>query len=58
MEARFIKIVDDLNENERHDFNTDFVIKAAFVVFGKGAKYDFKKLADGDFLDKLGKNFD
>jgi len=58
MEGRFIKIVDDLNENGRHDFNTDFVIKAAFVVFGKGAKYDFKKLADGDFLDKLGKNFD
>lgn len=58
MEARFIKIVDDLNENGRHDFNTDFVIKVAFVVFGKGAKYDFKKLADGDFLDKLGKNFD
>lgn len=58
MEERFIRIVDDLNENGRHDFNTDFVIKAAFVVFGKGAKYDFKKLADGEFLDNLERDFD
>ena len=58
MEERFIKIIDDLNENGRHDFNTDFIIKAAFVVFDRGAKYDFKKLADGEFLDKLAKDFD
>lgn len=57
MEERFIRIVDDLNENGRHDFNTDFVIKTAFVIFGKGAKYDFKKLADTDFLDNLQTNF-
>jgi len=53
MEERFIRIVDDLNENGRFDFNNDFVIKAAFVVFGKGAKYDFKKLTDTVFLDTL-----
>lgn len=58
MEDRFIRMVDDLNENGRHDFNTDFVIKAAFVVFEKGAKYDFKKLTDTEFLDKLQTNFD
>lgn len=57
MEERFITMVDDLNENGRHDFNTDFVIKAAFVIFGKGAKYDFKKLADSEFLDRLESDF-
>ncbi len=58
MEERFIRIVDDLNENGRFDFNNDFVIKAAFVVFGKGAKYDFKKLTDTVFLDTLKRDFD
>lgn len=57
MEERFIRIVDDLNENGRHDFNIDFVIKTAFVVFGKGAKYDFKKLGDDDFLNNLQNDF-
>lgn len=58
MEERFIKTVDELNDGGRHDFNTDFIIKTAFVVFGKGAKYDFRKLADDSFLDTLKSEFD
>lgn len=58
MEARFLRIVDELNDGGRHDFNTDFVIKAAFVVFGKRAKYDYAKLADDEFLKKLESGFE
>lgn len=57
MEERFVRIVDELNDGGRHDFNTDFVIKSAFVVFGKRAKYDFAKLADDGFLARLGTDF-
>ncbi|MBK9096484.1 MAG: DUF262 domain-containing protein [Anaerolineae bacterium] len=58
MEERFLRMVDDLNDGGRHDFSTDFVIKTAFIVFGKKAKYDYKKLADSDFLDRLEADFD
>lgn len=37
----------------RYEFNTDFIIKTSLVVFGKGAKYDLKKLRDDDYLHKL-----
>ena len=58
MEARFVKIVEELNDGGRHDFNTDFVIKTAFVVFGKKAKYDYAKLNDETFLGRLAKDFE
>lgn len=58
MEERFVRIVEELNDGGRHDFNTDFVIKAAFVVFGKKAKYDYAKLADDGFLDRLKTDFE
>jgi len=58
MEERFIRIVDDLNGNNTHSFNTDFVIKTAFVVFNKKAKYDFNKLRDNSFIDTLATEFD
>jgi hypothetical protein len=58
MEERFLKIVDDLNDSDRHNFSTDFIIKAAFVVFDKKAKYDFTKLRDGKFVARLGSEFD
>jgi hypothetical protein len=58
MEERFIRIVDELNDGGRHDFNTDFVIKTAFVVFDKKAKYDHAKLADKALLDRLQTDFD
>jgi len=57
MEERFVKIVEELNDGGRHDFNTDFVIKTAFVVFGKKAKYDYAKLNDEAFLERLAKDF-
>lgn len=58
MEERFVRIVEELNDGGRHDFNTDFVIKTAFVVFGKKAKYDYAKLADDALLDRLKANFE
>ena len=58
MEERFGNVVDQLNRDGRHDFDTDFVIKAAFVVFDKRAKYDFTKLDDQQFLKRLGSAFE
>ncbi len=57
LEERFVRIVDNLNDNDRHNFNTDFVIKTAFVVFNKKAQYDFNKLRDETFLDVLANEF-
>ena len=58
MEERFVRIVDELNEGGRHNFNTDFVIKTAFIVFGKKAKYDYAKLADDAFVARMQADFD
>lgn len=58
MEERFGGLVDRLNHGGRHDFDTDFVIKTAFVVFGKRAKYDYRKLDDELFMKQLGSDFD
>ncbi len=58
MEDRIRRMVDGLNDGGRHDFDTDFVIKAAFVIFGMRAKYDYKKIMDGNFLDLLSNHFD
>jgi hypothetical protein len=57
MEKRFLSIIDDLNVNDRHNFTSDFIIKTAFVVFNKKAKYDFNKLRDGKFLTALSTEF-
>ena len=57
MEERFGRLVDDLNEGGRHDFNTDFIIKTSFVVFNKKAKYDYKKLSDKTYVTALDADF-
>lgn len=57
LEDRFRIMVDELNNGGRFDFNTDFVIKSAFVVFDKRAKYEFEKLRDPKFLEKLENRF-
>lgn len=58
MEQRFIKIVEDLNEGGKFDFNTDFVIKTTFVLFDQKAKYEYKKLSDDSYLNRLSSDFD
>ena len=58
MEERFARIVDDLNEGGRFDFDTDFLIKTTFVLFGLKAKYDYKKLSDDNYLSRLSSDFD
>lgn len=57
LEERFRAMVEELNNGGRFDFNTDFVIKTAFVVFDKRAKYEFEKLRDTTFLEKLETRF-
>jgi len=56
-EEDFRKTLNDINHGERYGFNTDFVIKASLVVFGKGAKYDVKKLRDESYVAELQKNY-
>jgi hypothetical protein len=58
MEERFTRIVEDLNEGGKFDFDTDFVIKATFVLFGQRAKYDYRKLSDDTYLKRLSTDFD
>jgi len=58
MENKFIEVVDELNCNGEYDFNTDFLIKSSFVILDKGAKYDIKKLKDGEYIKKLNDNFE
>jgi len=58
MEKGFIEVVDELNGNGEYDFDTDFLIKCSFVILDKGAKYDIKKLKDGEYIKKLENNFE
>ena len=58
MEKNFIEVVDELNGNGEYDFNTDFLIKSSFIILDKGAKYDIKKLKDGEYIKKLEDNFE
>lgn len=57
MEERFRTMVEELNNGGRFEFNTDFVIKTTFVVFDKRAKYEFEKLRDPKFIEKLETRF-
>ncbi len=57
MEEGFGQLVNDLNEGGRHNFNTDFIIKTTFIVFGKKAKYDFEKLSDNTYATSLDTDF-
>ncbi|MBM3119100.1 MAG: hypothetical protein FJ006_06030 [Chloroflexi bacterium] len=45
--------MDQLNLGGQFDFDTDFLIKASFVVFDMGAKYDVKKLRDNRYIARL-----
>jgi uncharacterized protein with ParB-like and HNH nuclease domain len=58
MEREFIELVDDLNGGGEFDFDIDFLSKASFVVFDKGAKYDLKKLEDKGYIDNLKNRFE
>ena len=57
MERRFIESVNFLNQDSRHSFNTDFLIKTSLVVFGQRAKYDVAKLKDHAFTATLEEKF-
>lgn len=57
LEDRIAKIVDQLN-SDLFDFDTDFVIKTALVIFNQRAKYDYVKILKPEFLDLLSKDFD
>jgi hypothetical protein len=53
MEGKFVGTLAFMNQRDRHNFNTDFLIKAALVIFGQKAKYEVKKLKDDDFIKNL-----
>lgn len=57
-EEEFGKILRFLNQGNRHQFNTDFLIKICLVVFDKGAKYEVAKLKDPNFVKAIELNFD
>jgi uncharacterized protein with ParB-like and HNH nuclease domain len=52
-ETEFRQTLTDINHGSRYAFDTDFIIKTSLVVFGKGAKYDVKKLKDDDYIENL-----
>ncbi len=58
MEKKFIELVDELNGGGEFNFDIDFIIKASFVAFGKGAKYDVDKLEDKEYIQNLKEKFD
>ena len=55
-EEEFAKILRFLNQGNRHQFNTDFLIKTYLVVFGQGAKYDVAKLKKEEFVRNIQDN--
>ena len=56
-EAEFRQTLSDINHGSRYDFNTDFIIKTSLVIFGKGAKYDVKKLRNEDYIENLKEHY-
>ena len=57
METEFNQTLTDINHGSRYAFDTDFIIKTSLIVFGKGAKYDVKKLRDNDYINNLKDNY-
>lgn len=58
MESKFANTLEFLNQGDRHKFDTDFLIKAALVIFGQRAKYEVKKLKDDEFVEALKTRYD
>jgi hypothetical protein len=56
-EMEFRQTLNEINHGSRYEFNIDFIIKTSLVVFGKGAKYDVKKLRDDDYTQNLKKYY-
>lgn len=50
MEHRFSDTLEFVNQGNRYNFNTDFLIKSCLVVFDQGAKYEVKKLRNDTFI--------
>lgn len=55
-EEEFSKILKFLNQGNRHQFSTDFLIKICLVVFDKGSKYEIAKLKDPRFVKDIEDN--
>jgi len=58
MEGKFVQLVDQLNGSGEFDFDIDFLSKASFVLFDKGAKYGVEKLEDDEYTSRLKDGFD
>lgn len=57
MEQKFSDTLDFINQGNRFDFNTDFLIKSCLVIFDQGAKYEVKKLRNDEFVKKVKTEF-
>jgi len=57
MEHQFAETLDFINQGDRFDFNTDFLIKSCLVIFDQGAKYEVKKLRNDNFVKKVKTDF-
>jgi Protein of unknown function DUF262 len=55
-EEKFNEILKFLNQGNRHQFSTDFLIKICLVVFDKGSKYEIIKLKDPKFVKAIEDN--
>lgn len=58
MESKFAGTLEFLNQGARHTFTSDFLIKAALVIFEQKAKYEVKKLRDDMFVGALRARYD
>jgi uncharacterized protein with ParB-like and HNH nuclease domain len=58
MEQKFTEAVNFLNQGNRHNFNTDFLIKASLVIFDQKAKYEVSKLRGEEFIKMLREKFE
>ena len=58
MERKCIELVAELNSGGEFNFDIDFLIKASFVVFDKGAKFDANKLKDKEYVVRIDKGFE
>ncbi len=58
MEKKFIDTINFINQRDRHNFNTDFLIKTCLVIFNMKAKYEVPKLKNDQFINSLKNNYD
>lgn len=57
LEEKMYSLLDTLRQSGFQSFDTDFLIKAALLILGRGAKYDLSRINDA-FLNDFSIHFD